>query len=71
MGQLQIGEWTSSWLPKIEHPSIAPEHLETASKTLLAMHAGEFESDDTWNKLLPNYKIESAEGFLRRAWEGK
>jgi len=76
LSDLQAGVLTSSWFPRVEHPGIAPEMIEAISKSfsaglLLAIRAGSLQSDDTWNRLLPDYKAESAEVFLRRAWEGQ
>jgi hypothetical protein len=73
---LQNGTWESSWVPRLEHPSIAPENRESASKTmvpglLLATMEGMFVVGDEWNKLLPDYEFKHAEVFLREAWEGK
>ena len=70
------GTWTSPWLPKVEHPSIPPKHVEMASKTviaeiLLAVKEKAFESGDEWNKLLPDYEFTGAEAFLKQAWAGK
>jgi hypothetical protein len=58
------------------HPAVPPEHVESASKAftagiLSAVDAGAFESNDTWNVLLPDYKFENAEEYLRKAWQGK
>jgi hypothetical protein len=73
---MEDGTWSSSWLPKVDHPSIPPEHVEMASKTvtagiLLAIKDGAFECGNVWNKLLPGYDFESAEAFLKKAWAGK
>lgn len=73
---LENGTWTAPWLPKVEHPSIAPEHVEAASKAmvphlLLAFNDGAFECSDEWNKLLPDYKFEQAKDFVKREWSGK
>jgi hypothetical protein len=70
------GTWTSTWVPKIDHPSIPPDYVETASKTgvagiLLAVKEKAFESGDEWNRLLPDYEFTGAEAFLRKAWAGK
>ncbi|KAH7384425.1 hypothetical protein DE146DRAFT_760194 [Phaeosphaeria sp. MPI-PUGE-AT-0046c] len=73
---LKNGTWTSPWLPKVEHPSIAPEHVEAASKMmvphlLLAFKDGSFTCSDEWNKLLPDYHFEQADDFAQREWRGK
>ncbi|KAF1939324.1 NAD(P)-binding protein [Clathrospora elynae] len=74
--ELERGTWKSSWVPKIDHPSIPPEYVEAASKTivagiLLAIGARAFESGDAWNRLLPDYDFADAEAFLKQAWDGK
>jgi hypothetical protein len=73
---LQNGTWTSSWVPRLEHPSIAPENRESASRTMvpglmLATMEGMFVVGDEWNKFLPGYEFTDAEVFLREAWEGR
>jgi hypothetical protein len=70
------GTWSNSWIPKTSHPSIPPEHVEIASKTvtagiLLAIKEGAFDCGDEWNKLLSEYEFEDAERFLKKAWAGK
>ncbi|KAJ4990483.1 NmrA-like family protein [Stagonosporopsis vannaccii] len=73
---LEAGVLTSSWFPRIEHPSFASEQSETVSKSfvagiLLAIRAGNLKSDDTWNRLQPDYEVESVESFLRKVWKGR
>ena len=73
---LESGEFQPSWLPKLEHPSIAPEYVDAASKAivqgfLLAFPERAFDIGDEWNKLLPDYKFTDAEEFLEEAWKGK
>lgn len=73
---LEAGVLTSSWFPRVEHPAFGPEKIEAISKSfvagaLLGIRAGSLQSDDTWNRLLPDYEVESAEAFLRRVWKGK
>ncbi|KAH7084005.1 hypothetical protein FB567DRAFT_446364 [Paraphoma chrysanthemicola] len=73
---LESGSFKPSWLPKLEHPSIAPEHVDAASKMivqgfLLAFPEKAFDIGDQWNKILPNYKFTGAEEFLTEAWKGK
>jgi hypothetical protein len=66
----------SEWIPRAEHPSIAPEHVEAASKVItsgimLAIRDGAFASNETWNGLLPDFEFEKPETFLEREWKGK
>ncbi|KAF3044153.1 hypothetical protein E8E12_010451 [Didymella heteroderae] len=73
---LQAGDCNSPWLPKVKHPSIPPDAVDFASKSvtaglLSAIDAGAFQSNDAWNGLLPDYKFKDAEGFLEKAWSGK
>lgn len=70
------GVWTASWSPKVEHPSISPEHAEAAAKImmpkiLLGIKDKGFVVSDEWNKLLPEYKFTQVEEFVERAWKGK
>ena len=74
--ELESGDWNPSWLPKLDHPSIAPEHVEVMSKVivagiLLAVKEKAFETGDEWNRLLGDYEVTDVEGFLREAWRGK
>ena len=76
MDDLKNGIVDSKWLPRVEHPSIAEEHRDAVSKVmspalLLAIKDGAFASSVTWNGLLPGFKFEDAETFLRREWKGK
>ncbi|KAF1829889.1 NAD(P)-binding protein [Decorospora gaudefroyi] len=75
---LENGTWTSSWLPKADHPSISvpPEQVERTSKIivgglLLAIREKAFETGGEWNALLPDYEFTNAEEFLKKAWMGK
>lgn len=70
---LEAGVLTSSWFPRMEHPSFDHQQIEAVSKSfvaglLLAIRAGNLKSDDTWNRLLPDYEVESAEAFLQKIW---
>ena len=73
---LEDSTWSSSWLPKVDHPSIPMEHVESASKMmiagiLLAMKENAFVTSKEWNTLLPDYEFTGAETFLRKMWAGK
>ncbi|KAJ4367257.1 hypothetical protein N0V83_006838 [Neocucurbitaria cava] len=73
---LEAGTWSSSWVPKLEHPSISPEQVEVISKGLtaglvLAFGDEVFHSSEEWNKLLPDYEFEDAKTFLAKTWQGK
>tara|TARA_R110002003_G_scaffold502_6_gene20094 strand:- start:11558 stop:12130 length:573 start_codon:yes stop_codon:yes gene_type:complete len=74
--ELECGNYKASWLPTLDHPTILPEDVEAASKTivselLLALAEKAFETGDEWNRLLPGYEFTGAEEFLREAWRGK
>jgi hypothetical protein len=74
--ELECGSYKASWLPTLDHPTILPEDVEAASKTivselLLALAEKAFETGDEWNRLLPGYEFTGAEEFLREAWRGK
>ena len=74
--ELKSGEWTSSWLPKVDHPSLLPEQVSSLSKSivaglLLAMNSKAFQCSDEWNQLLPDYKFTQPEEFLSGFWRGK
>lgn len=72
----ETGEWKTSWVPKINHPSIPPEQVEVLSRSftagiLLAIHDKAYQISDEWNRLLPDYKFTDTEDFLTKAWRGK
>ncbi|KAJ5689983.1 NAD(P)-binding protein [Penicillium macrosclerotiorum] len=73
---LLSGEWKTSWLPKVEHPSIPSGQLDMMSRVIvsglvLGISAKDFVVSDEWNQLLPDYKFTQAEDFLAEAWQGK
>jgi hypothetical protein len=73
---LENGNWQTSWIPKVDHPSIPPEQVEAFSKVgvagiLLAISANAFTVSDEWNRLLPEYKFTQVEDFLTTAWSCK
>ena len=74
--ELQSGSWETSWVPKLDHPSIPPEQVEMFSKVIvagfwLATSAKAYGCSDEWNRLLPDYKFTQPEKFLSEAWSGK
>ena len=73
---LNAGIIKSSWLPKVAHPSIPKDQLESLAGILLSgvlqgFGAGAFNVSDEWNKLLPDFEFTPAEPFLGKAWENK
>ncbi|KAK1756298.1 hypothetical protein QBC47DRAFT_451855 [Echria macrotheca] len=65
-----------TWVPRIEHPSLKPEQVESLGKVflkglLLGMKEGNFVVSDTWNRLLPELELTRAEAFLAPIWTGK
>lgn len=73
---LESGTWTTSWQPKLDHPSIPPEQADMFSRiiltgVLLALSVDAYNVSDEWNQLLPDYKFTQAEDFLAEAWRGK
>lgn len=74
--ELESGAWKSSWVPKLDHPSIPPEQVAMFSRIivagiLLAASAKAYSCSDEWNRLLPDYKFTQPEEFLSEAWRGK
>ncbi|KAL5340302.1 hypothetical protein BJX70DRAFT_123445 [Aspergillus crustosus] len=70
------GEWQTSWLPVVDHPSIPKDQLEAFGKIgvqglSLAFSGGSFDVSDEWNQLLPDYKFTQAQEFLEEIWKGK
>lgn len=76
VGDLENGTWETSWVPKLDHPSIPPEQVDFLSKMmcsslLLAIHDGALSVSDEWNRLLPEYQFIPIEEFLAEAWQDK
>ncbi|MCJ1320898.1 hypothetical protein MMC15_006239 [Xylographa vitiligo] len=74
--ELDSGTWNSSWMPRLDHPSIPLEQVDMFSRIivaglLLAISAKAYSSSDEWNQLLPDYKFTQPEDFLSEAWRGK
>ena len=74
--ELEAGTWKSSWLPRLDPPAIPPAQVEAMSrvittKFLLAAREKAYVTNDAWNKLLPEFKFQDAEVFLKEAWSGK
>ncbi|KAL2825681.1 NmrA-like family-domain-containing protein [Aspergillus pseudoustus] len=72
----EAGTWETSWVPRIDHPSIPPEQAEYFAKIgtagiALGISGGSFAVSDEWNRLLPEYEFTHLEPFLTGIWEGK
>ncbi|KAJ4300819.1 hypothetical protein N0V90_002907 [Kalmusia sp. IMI 367209] len=73
---IKAGVWKADWAPVIDHPSLRADQVEAMSKhitgrILLGFKNGGFVVEDTWNRLLPDYKFTAAEEYLTEAWKGK
>ena len=74
--ELESGSWKTSWIPKLDHPSIPPEQVDVFSRIvvaslLLGISARAYSCSDEWNRLLPDYNFTQPEDFLSKAWHGK
>ncbi|KAL2810279.1 NmrA-like family-domain-containing protein [Aspergillus granulosus] len=72
----EAGTWETSWIPRVDHPSIPPEQVEFFSKLGVAgitraISSGAFAVSDEWNKLVPEYEFTRVEPFLEGVWDGK
>ncbi|KAJ5929341.1 NAD(P)-binding protein [Penicillium verhagenii] len=70
------GEWQTSWMPALNHPSIPQGNLEAVGRffltgILLGTNANALHVSDAWNRLLPDYEFTSVDAFLSEAWKGK
>ncbi|KAJ5934582.1 hypothetical protein N7466_004129 [Penicillium verhagenii] len=70
------GEWQTSWMPALNHPSIPQGNLEAVGRfiltgILLGTNANALHVSDAWNRLLPDYEFTSIDAFLSKAWKGK
>ena len=73
---LKAGVVKTMWLPRVDHPAIPVEQVETLAAGLVAgmllgISVGALSVSDEWNNLLPDYRFTGAEEFLREAWRGK
>ncbi|KAJ6000669.1 NAD(P)-binding protein [Penicillium waksmanii] len=73
---LQNGTWSTSWVPRIDHPSIPREQIDAMSRIvcagiLLATHDGAYSVSDEWNRLLPSFQPTPIEKFLAESWHDK
>lgn len=61
------------WLPKLGHPAIPEETHEVVGPQIVTgvlqgLAAGEWESSDSSNRLLPDFDFTQPEEFLTAAW---
>ncbi|CAI7645301.1 unnamed protein product [Penicillium manginii] len=73
---LQNETWSTSWVPRIDHPSIPKEQIDVFSRIvcagiLLATHYGAYSVSDEWNRLLPSFQPTPIEEFLAEWWNDK
>ncbi|KAK6332987.1 hypothetical protein TWF718_010813 [Orbilia javanica] len=73
---LKAGVVKSTWIPKVSHPSLSADEIESLSQgftsgILLALSDGAYRVNDAWNRILPDYKITQAEEFLAGVWHDK
>ena len=76
---LKAGVVKSTWLPEVDHPSVAT--LDEATKLhfskllvsgmLLNQAEGAGLVSDEWNQIFPDYKFVGAEEFLTGVWTEK
>jgi hypothetical protein len=72
---IKRGELKSSWVPITNHHVIPFEIRERFSRDLVitsfrGILNGTWNVSREWNERFPEYKFESLEIFMRRAWEG-
>lgn len=73
---LEAGQFNTSWVPIIQHPSMPDEHREAISRQVMFSYVlstakGAWETTNDWNIRLPDYQFTSAAEYLRRAWADK
>jgi hypothetical protein len=73
---IRRGELKSSWVPRMSHPVIPEEDREEYSVQFVIMFFtgilnGAWDVSDEWNQRFPDFKFQSAEEYLTKAWEGK
>ncbi|KAJ5908180.1 hypothetical protein N7495_000862 [Penicillium taxi] len=74
--ELETGDWKSSWVPKMDHPSVPVEQQEIFARfgvagVLRGFRENSFHSSDEWNRLLPAYHFTDAKQFLTEAWKNE
>ncbi|KAL4882950.1 hypothetical protein BJY04DRAFT_185473 [Aspergillus karnatakaensis] len=72
----ESGNWKTSWIPWVDHPSIPKDQIEVFSRfgtagMAMGFAKGSFDASDEWNQLLPDYKFTQAQDFLEEVWKGK
>ena len=70
------GVLNTEWVPQMSHPVIPSEDRAQWSKDFLVMFLvgilnGAWDVSGEWNQRFPEYEFQSAEAYLRKAWEGK
>ncbi|KAF9693836.1 hypothetical protein EKO04_008424 [Ascochyta lentis] len=70
------GVLETKWVPQMSHPVIPSQDREQWSKDFLVMFFvgilnGAWDVSDEWNQRVPEYEFQSAEAYLRKAWEGR
>ncbi|KAH8730309.1 NmrA-like family protein-like protein [Phaeosphaeriaceae sp. PMI808] len=73
---IQAGVLESSWVPRLEHPTIPEERKDELSRRFVihffaAMLNGSWEVGDEFNRRFPEYQFVGLEEYLTKAWEGK
>jgi hypothetical protein len=73
---IKEGKWKGSWTPIFTHPVIPQEDREKFSEEFMVMFLqgisnGAWNVSDEFNERFPEFKFQSAEGYLEKAWKGK
>lgn len=79
LSDLEAGNVKSSWLPRVDHPSLAVASEEERhalsrmmlSGILVAVAHGSWDVSDSWNKRFPDLEFTKIEDFVRQVWDGK
>ena len=69
-------QFETPWLPLFEGEGLTQQQMRDFSKvilkgSLLSALCQSWVVSNEWNRLLPDYKFESAERFLEKVWAGK
>ncbi|KAF2191865.1 hypothetical protein K469DRAFT_746269 [Zopfia rhizophila CBS 207.26] len=72
---IKKGELKASWMPLMTHLAIKTEREKfsrvSVVMVLVWILKGAWNLSDEWNRTLPDYKLTSADEYLREAWKGK
>jgi hypothetical protein len=73
---IERGELKTTWVPQMAHPVIPSESrakysVEFTITFLQGILRGSWDVNDEFNRRYPDFKFQTAEEYLTKAWKGK